>query len=189
MVARSSFVRRTLTTLATMAAADKKAMRTAMRSTLRPLSEDQIRTASERACARAAGLDALQRAAAVSIYLAMPKGECQTLPLLSMLFEHKKAVFVPRVEGPDRNDMRMLRVQSMAQLDSFPRSNWGIPEPTAAEAETLEDGLTNAIIDTVIVPACAFDATCHRLGHGKGYYGAHSQVCLCISSPFATCPC
>jgi hypothetical protein len=91
--------------------------------------------------------------------------------MLCSLFAQGKSVFVPRVEGPERDDMRMVRVQSTDQLDAFPRSKWGIPEPTAAEAATLDDGLVNGAIDTVIVPAVAFDPTCHRLGHGKGYYG------------------
>ncbi|KAL1523914.1 hypothetical protein AB1Y20_018833 [Prymnesium parvum] len=153
-----------------MAVADKGAMRSAMRRTLRALSEEEVHAASRRACDRVLQLDAVRRSAAVSVYLSMPSGECQTSALILQLFEAGKSIFVPRVEGRERGDMRMLRVHSAAHLDSFPRSNWGIPEPSAAEADKLEDGLAQASIDTVIVPAVAFDSSCHRLGHGKGYY-------------------
>lgn len=155
---------------------DKRALRTSMRKTLSLLSQEEILVASRRACERVSEIKALQKSAAVSVFLSMPAGECQTHPLIHYLFEQGKSVFVPRVEGPGRFQMRMLRVESIAQLESFPRSKWGIPEPTAADAMLLEDGLTTAVIDTVIVPAVAFDASCRRLGHGKGYYGTCTSM-------------
>jgi len=137
---------------------------------LRALSADTLATQSEAACLRVASLEAVTRSSCVSVYLAMPSAECQTAPLLRALFEQGKSVFVPRVTGPTRHDMQMLRVTSFEQLESFPRSKWNIPEPSEEEAANLEDGLTDAVIDTVIVPAVAFDRACRRLGQGRGYY-------------------
>lgn len=154
----------------------KSSLRGAMRKSLRGLSQAELSSSSERARARLEELPAFQSSAAVSVYLSMPTGECQTRPLLENMLAQGKTVFIPRVEGPNRGDMRMLRLHSIEQLDSFPRSNWGIPEPTEAEAQLLDDGLSDAVIDTVIVPAVAFDANCHRLGHGKGYYGNYSPI-------------
>ena len=72
----------------------KAALRKAVRTSLRALSSQAISAASERACACAATLTA--RAVAVSCYLAMPKGEATTEPLLQLLFDEGKRVFVPR---------------------------------------------------------------------------------------------
>jgi len=92
------------------------------------------------------------------------------MPLCDALFRDGKAVYVPRVDGGGRHEMRMLRVDSMAQLSGFPKSRWGIPEPTVEQAARMEDGLESGAIDLVIVPAVAFDARCQRLGQGRGYY-------------------
>ena len=55
------------------------------------------------------------------------------------------------VEGAGREEMRMLHVPDAEALLSFPRSKWGIPEPTDEQAAAMEDGLLTAAIDTVIV--------------------------------------
>ena len=150
------------------ASAKKAALRKATRATLRALSAEFVTAASERACARAAKLTV--SASAVSCYLAMPKAECVTTPLLEHLFAAGTRVYVPRVEGMGREDMRMLHVSDAVALEAYPRSKWGIPEPTDEQAALMDDGLLSAAIDTVIVPAVAFDASCQRLGQGKGYY-------------------
>lgn len=152
----------------------KQAMRSSVRKILRGLPADELAKASVAACKRASELEAVVRGVGVSVYLAMPAAECQTEALLRSLFEQSnKSIFVPRVDGMDRNEMRMLRVVCLQQLESFPRSKWGIPEPTEEEAIGLENGLEAAQIDTVIVPAVAFDRRCHRLGQGRGYYGGN----------------
>ena len=96
----------------------------------------------------------------------MPKGEADTMPLLDTLFARGNQVFIPRVEGATRHDMRMLRVADASELAAYPRSKWNIPEPTDVQAASMEDGLASASIDVVIVPAVAFDRCCLRLGQG-----------------------
>ena len=147
---------------------DKAAMRKAIRSVMRHIPGSALTSASELACARAAAL--CDSATAVSVFLPMPVGEVDTGPLLSTLFAAGKRVFVPRVEGDSRHDMRMLHVADPSALASFPRSKWGIPEPTDEQASAMEDGLAAAVIDLVIVPGVAFDTQCLRLGQGKGFY-------------------
>lgn len=146
----------------------KAALRKSVRSCLRQIAAPDLVAKSERACARAAALTA--SASAVSCYLAMPKAECITAPLLDHLFAAGSRVYVPRVEGDGREDMRMLYVADAEVLAAYPRSKWGIPEPTDEQAALMDDGLLSAAIDTVIVPAVAFDASCRRLGQGRGYY-------------------
>ena len=69
--------------------------------------------------------------------------------------------------------MRILLPQtSLEQAQKFPRTKWGIPEPSKAEAAGLEDATEASDLSLLLVPAVAFDARCGRLGHGRGYYDA-----------------
>ena len=100
-----------------MALEPKAALRKSIRATCRALSEATVDSASRAACARA--LPLVASAKAISVYLAMPKAELSTAPLLTSLFEAgDKRVFVPRVEGGTRFDMRMLHVADASQLES-----------------------------------------------------------------------
>ena len=104
-------------TISIMALEPKAALRKHIRATCRALSDAAVESSSRSACARA--LPLIASAKAISVYLAMPKGELSTSALLASLFESSgKRVFVPRVEGGSRHDMRMLHVADAAQLDS-----------------------------------------------------------------------
>lgn len=105
-----------------------------------------------------------------SIYLPMDGGrEVDTWPILAALLSSGVKVAVPRVEGPNSTDMRMLCVSSYEQAAALPRTKWGIPEPDDELAARMED-MTGATFDLLLVPGVAFDARCNRLGHGRGYY-------------------
>lgn len=95
----------------------------------------------------------------------MPK-EVQTDELLKHSFASGKQVFIPKIIGPNAEDMLMLELKSYEDIDRFPKNNWGIPEPVidvevARHAEIVP-------VDLVIVPGVGFDSHCQRLGHGKG---------------------
>ena len=60
--------------------------------------------------------------------------------------------------------MSMLEASSLADIESFPPSRWGIPAPAR---EALEDG---SQLDMVVVPGLAFDKIGGRLGQGAGFY-------------------
>lgn len=72
--------------------------------------------------------------------------------------------------------MRMLAVSSVSDLASCVANRWGIAEPSlqvTREDGTLvsrEEATDCAHLDLVICPGVAFDSSCRRLGHGKGYY-------------------
>lgn len=105
-----------------------------------------------------------------SIYLPMDGGrEIDTWPILAALLSSGVKVAVPRVEGPNPADMRMLCVSSYEQAAALPRTKWGIPEPDDELAAQMQD-MTGATFDLLLVPGVAFDARCNRLGHGRGYY-------------------
>lgn len=77
-----------------------------------------------------------------------------------------KRVFVPKVHG---RRMSMLEIYSVSEIENFPRTKWGIPEPPAADRPTLEDSVLRDD-NLIIVPALGFDSSGRRLGHGGGYY-------------------
>lgn len=97
--------------------------------------------------------------------------EIQTYQCIQKAFDDSKRVFIPKVTGKASEDMVMFELESYAAINEFPKSKWGIPEPPMEVVQRSTDGTYAGVIDTVVVPLCAFDATCGRVGHGKGYYG------------------
>lgn len=162
----------------------KKELRKRMRAEMKALSADEIAEQSMQVCERVKGLEAVQAAAGVCVFLSMPK-ELQTQGLLDYVFEDnyatgwdemragRRGVFVPKVFGPGRSDMVMLPIfGGQAEIDGYPRSKWDIPEPEIPAGATVDElwGMAAPSMEVVIVPGCAFDAGCNRCGHGKGYY-------------------
>ena len=60
---------------------------------------------------------------------------------MAALLSAGKDVFVPKVDGPKPGDMRMLRLESLEQLDLFQLSKWKIPEPPLDLAAEMDDAL------------------------------------------------
>mmetsp|Transcript_7599 Transcript_7599/g.23042 ORF Transcript_7599/g.23042 Transcript_7599/m.23042 type:complete len:121 (+) Transcript_7599:395-757(+) len=65
--------------------------------------------------------------------------------------------------------MAMIQAKSMADISSWRRNSWGIPEPPVDDP-SRKNALDDDELDLVIVPGVAFDSTGGRLGHGKGFY-------------------
>ena len=84
---------------ATSLAEHKAAMRKSVRATLGGLSAEAVAAASRAACERVLAHDAISECKSVSVYLAMPNGECQTDTILRSLFDAGKDVYIPRVIG------------------------------------------------------------------------------------------
>lgn len=66
-------------------------------------------------------------------------------------------------------------IRSLNDISSFPRTNWGIPEPDFINPSTGE-ARVNAMdcrppaLNVILVPGLGFDNHCRRLGRGKGFY-------------------
>ncbi|KAF0699463.1 Aste57867_9970 [Aphanomyces stellatus] len=149
----------------------KKTLRKDIDHQLKHMAREDIAAASANLQRHLVTLPEFIRAKSVCAYLAMPN-EASTDTILREIFAQGKQLYVPKVTGGNSEDMLMLRVESEADIESFPKSKWNIPEP----ALLLPSGLArlNALdtldVDLIIVPGVAFDASCNRLGHGKGYY-------------------
>ncbi|OQS05849.1 5-formyltetrahydrofolate cyclo-ligase [Thraustotheca clavata] len=110
------------------------------------------------------------------VYLSM-ENEAMTSPMLDAILADKKRFYVPKVTGKHSQDMVMLEAYSSADLASFPKNKWGIPEPAFEDQDGKKrnDALNMLDLDLILVPGVAFDSKCNRLGHGKGYYDCFFQ--------------
>ena len=88
------------------------------------------------------------------------KQEVQTLALLSNSFAANKNVLIPNVVGKTREDMWLVPIKSIAELETFPLSAWGIPEPPRDLYTKNDDFTESGAIDLIIVPGVAFDSKC-----------------------------
>ena len=138
--------------------AAKKALRRSIKAVCAALPAAQIQSESARVAQRLFARDNWKSATKVCAFCSMP-GELDTAPILEAAFAANKRVFLPRVEDVKARDMAMVEAFSMADIDAFPRSNWGIAEPPRDDSR--EDAL-DARVDLVVVPG--------RLGHGAGFY-------------------
>jgi 5-formyltetrahydrofolate cyclo-ligase len=148
------------------AAAKKAVVRTRIKETLKTLSAAHIEECSTTVANTLQSMPEWSSSKVMCLYLSMTQ-EIQTYRCIQKAFDDGKRVFIPKVTGKLSEDMVMFELDSYAAIGEFPKSKWGIPEPS----ERSTDGTYAGIIDTVIVPLCAYDATCGRIGHGKGYYG------------------
>ena len=75
-----------------------------MSDMLKSLDSEYILHASKECALKVMALDVFQTSVAISIYLSMPK-EIQTMTLLQKSFELNKRVFIPKIIGPNPEDM------------------------------------------------------------------------------------
>ena len=82
-------------------------------------------------------------------------------PVMQYALQAGVTLCLPRFEQSGAYSMVTVR-----SLD-FPKSHWGIPEPSADAPAAPPELLTEALW---LVPGVAFDSACRRLGRGKGVY-------------------
>ena len=139
--------------------------RSALRSTLRQ--RRQGLTPEQQVAAAQAMFDLIRdqdffgRAQHIAFYKAID-GEIDPRLLLELALKEGKTCYLPVIteESPD--------LVSFAPYDEsilLSDNQWGIAEPPAQEAIIAP---TN--FDLVLVPLVGFDASCFRLGMGKGFY-------------------
>ncbi|KAK6337724.1 hypothetical protein TWF696_001204 [Orbilia brochopaga] len=126
-----------------------------------------------------------QQARRISVYLSMPTGEIDTVPIVEDAFKQGKQVFIPFThkavpatssdEEPKPSIMDMVSLHSLEDYQGLKRNSWGIPTPTKRSLDTRKNCIEEVKagehgLDLIVVPGVAFDGACRRLGHGKGYY-------------------
>jgi 5-formyltetrahydrofolate cyclo-ligase len=106
---------------------------------------------------RIENLPSFSSARTLALYHALP-GEVPTLGLLHR-WSGSKRLALPVVTG----DGEMV-FREYTREDDLATGAFGIAEPASGREIPPEE------IDLAIVPGLAFDASGHRLGHGKGFY-------------------
>ena len=140
----------------------KQELRREMGRRLSELSTEYIAAQSGLASQRIVETEAWRRAKGIACFCSMEK-EFQTTDLIKAAFSENKKVYLPKVVSLKSRSMIFRQATSIEEIQRYPRSKWGIPEPPEGD-EDLDS------IDLVIVPAVAFDHRCARLGHGAGFY-------------------
>jgi 5-formyltetrahydrofolate cyclo-ligase len=115
-----------------------------------------------------------KRSRAIGIYISTER-EVPTRLIIDDILQpaSEKICYVPQVLNG--TEMRLVRVYSLHDLESFPFNKWSIPEPP--KEDNREDALESVNLDLLIVPGIAFDKKGRRLGRGKGFYDRFIQKC------------
>ena len=133
----------------------KAQLRRRLRAARAALDPSAVRLAGRTASAQLRTLPVIAEAHRVAAYRAV-RGE---VPLDELLGGARREVFtLPRVVGDDLEFVAWSEGQTLAP------GSFGIPEPVDGEVVAFADH------DAVLVPLVAFDARCHRLGQGGGFY-------------------
>ncbi|KAF9467888.1 hypothetical protein BDZ94DRAFT_1210358 [Collybia nuda] len=152
--------------------AQKKILRKAITTVLKPLPVSAIEEQSQAVAARVLALPSFDKCRSVSCYLSMPTGEIDTTSLVSEILRRDKSFFVPKIETTEGH-MQFLKLYGKEDLDTLPSGTWGIKEPGpqwngSPRVNVLDRDCEE--LDMILLPGVAFDYSLSRLGHGKGYY-------------------
>jgi len=161
----------------------KQKLRVALSARLRKMSTREIQRQGIAVAKKVLSSDAYRRATSVAVYLNMPK-ELPTLAILEDLLQpgSNKRCYVPKVDDTT-STMRMLRVYSKEDLQSFPVQKFKtfelIEPPLHFGSQPREEAQDS--LDLIIVPGLGFDTKGGRLGRGKGYYDQFLSKCIAAS--------
>lgn len=118
--------------------------------------------ASQLIVQKIAGDPAYRAARAVMAYCSFGT-ELDTRRFLDATLAAGKMLVLPRVDRASKS-LKLYRVTDLTT--DLQAEKWGILEPKPDEKRRVELGS----VDFVLVPGVGFDAQCHRLGYGAGFY-------------------
>lgn len=134
----------------------KSDLRKHVRELKRQHTSGQLSAMSAELCRQVLSMPDYRNASTILLYHPLPD-EVDTRILIDEAYRSGKTVVLPVVVGADLE----LRLYSP---DNMVEGAFGIMEPSG---ELFTD---YGAIDVAIIPGMGFDADCHRLGRGKGYY-------------------
>lgn len=110
-------------------------------------------------------LKSYKEAEIILIYAAY-QSEVHTLPVMEQALADGKKVFCPKVLG---EDMEFYQIENTEMLEAGYK---GILEPSISVERSLREVLKPESGSQILMlmPGCAFDKNCGRLGYGKGFY-------------------
>lgn len=133
-----------------------------LRALRRDFPDDQRRTAGHAIRRELERLHVWRPGRRVALFLGMPD-EVDLRPSFPTAWRRGVRLFVPRILSLRRGAMTFVPLERDARLRT---NRFGIEEPEVSPARRV-----NALqLDTILVPLLGFDADCHRLGMGAGFY-------------------
>ena len=141
---------------------DQQTLRRHLKKARRSLDPGTAAQAQRAALRRLKRLSCFRDARRIAAYVGS-NGEIDPMPLLTAAAERGKRAYLPVLHPFRPGRLWFSRWRPGERL--LP-NRFGIPEPTRRHDQLLPARR----LDLVIVPLLAFDADCHRLGMGGGYY-------------------
>jgi 5-formyltetrahydrofolate cyclo-ligase len=136
-------------------------IRQSIREKRRLLSDSVRRVASRQIFQRIVKRTEFQTADSIALFLAFD-GEPDLSELISTAWDQGKQVFLPLVHGKGQP----MTFAAYDRSTNLVANRWGILEPDPSTARLIEPSKLNC----VLTPLVAFDANCHRIGVGGGFY-------------------
>ncbi|AKP32973.1 5-formyltetrahydrofolate cyclo-ligase [Yersinia aleksiciae] len=143
-------------------ALERQNIRQEIRERRRLLTPEQQRHAADLATCHLAAHDKIHQASTVALFLSFD-GELNTGPIIEMLWQQQKQVYLPVLHPFSPGNLLFLRYRPNSQLI---RNRLKILEPQLNVREVLPLNR----LDVMITPLVAFDSHGQRLGMGGGFY-------------------
>ncbi|WP_229803266.1 5-formyltetrahydrofolate cyclo-ligase [Litchfieldella qijiaojingensis] len=147
-------------------AAQRRALRRALRQRRRQLGPTHQRQASHRLCRRLRQLPDVRRASRIALYLPND-GEIDATPLIAWLRQRGAKVYLPVLQPLTHNRLWFVRYQASTPMV---RNRFGISEPDTRHAAHRARRLPAWALDLVLLPLVGFDDQGRRIGMGGGFY-------------------
>ncbi len=147
-----------------------------LRALRRDLSDEDRESAGHAIRRELLGLRVWQPGRRVAVFLGMPD-EVDLRPCFAEAWRRGVQLYMPRILSLRRGAMAFVPYDRGARLEP----NWfGIDEPVVPIGRRV----SALQLDTILVPLVGFDARCHRLGMGAGFYDRALQRRRDRSQPF-----
>lgn len=137
----------------------KEQLRDSMRKQRRALTQEEVLSHSRKICEKLFTLNCIESSNTVCTFLSAFK-EPDTAEIIRLLLKSGKRVAVPVTDEKSIT----LSLSYIDSTENLTRGAYGIYEPLSVCPANIGD------MDTVLVPALAFDRSGGRMGFGKGYY-------------------
>ncbi len=140
----------------------RQTIRQTIRQQRRALSADEQQHFAHEAAQRLLALPQVTQAKTIALFLSFD-GELDTSPLINVLWQANKAVYLPVLHPFSNGNLLFLRYSETTPLV---RNRLKILEPRLDVRQVLPV----AQLDVLVTPLVAFDSEGQRLGMGGGFY-------------------
>ena len=136
-----------------MADGRKKLLRKEVAQRLRALPAREMLLQSQAVVAKLLAHEWYAASRCVCCYISMAGKEADTHPLIAAVLASGRKCLVPRVFGTASAEMAMLPVGSMAELESFPKNQWGT-KTRLIIVTVPRCRVRGALLSVAMVPCC-----------------------------------